>query len=306
MNHEQQLARILGWFSIGLGLPQVAAPRGFAQTIGASGDKDSQALTRLVGARELVAGLGILAQPGAAGWLWARVAGDAMDLALLGSALAAPGTRKNRLVAATVAVLGVTVLDLRASLQMSRRSRTSEDQGARRSEEQSMNVKHAITVNRSPEELYQFWHDFQNLPRFMNHLESVQVTGPGRSHWKAKAPLGSTVEWDAEITEDRPNELIAWRSVAGADVDNNGQVRFVRGPAGRGTEVHVELRYNPPGGAIGATVAKFFGEEPNQQIQDDLRAFKQVMEIGEVLHSDASIHRRPHAAQPPSERELGR
>lgn len=306
MADKQRLARGLGWFSIGLGLPQLLAPRQFAQAIGASGDSDSQFLTRLVGAREIVAGIGILTRSRPVGWLWARVAGDAMDLALLSGALAAPGTQKNRLAAALVSVLGVTFLDLRCSLQLRRRSTTAKMETESPAEAGMMEVKKSITVNRPAEELYQFWRNFENLPRFMNHLESVQVAGEGRSHWKAKAPLGTTVEWDAEVIEDRPNELIAWRSVAGADVDNAGSVRFVRAPAGRGTEIHVELRYDPPGGAIGATIAKLFGEEPNQQVMDDLRAFKQVMEIGEVVHSDASIHRRPHSAQPPSEKELGR
>jgi uncharacterized membrane protein len=162
-----------------------------------------------------------------------------------------------------------------------------------------MHVKKAITVNRSPDEVYRFWHDFQNLPRFMDHLESVKVTGDRRSHWKAKAPAGKTVEWDAEIVEDRPNELIAWRSVDGADVRNSGSVRFVPAPGGRGTEIRVELEYAPPGGVIGATIAKLFGEEPAQQVGSDLRRLKQVLETGEVVKSEATVHGRSHPAQPP-------
>ena len=136
----------------------------------------------------------------------------------------------------------------------------------------------------------------------MSHLESVQADGNGRSHWKAKAPAGMTVEWDAEITEDRPNELIAWRSVGG-QVDNSGSVRFVPAPGGRGTEVHVEMRFDPPGGVLGKWAAKLFGESPEQQVYDDLRHFKQVMETGEVVLSEGSfdgsrIVQRP--AQPPA------
>ena len=164
-----------------------------------------------------------------------------------------------------------------------------------------MHVKKAITVNRPPEEAYTFWHDFRNLPRFMKHLEDVQMTDNGRSHWKAKAPAGTTVEWDAVVVDDRPNELIAWRSLDGADVDNSGSVRFAPAPGGRGTEVRVELHYNPPGGALGATIAKLFGEEPEQQVQDDLRRFKQVLETGEVVYSEATVHGRPHPARPPEE-----
>lgn len=151
-----------------------------------------------------------------------------------------------------------------------------------------MDVKKAVTVNRPAAELYQYWHDFENLPRFMQHLVSVQVDGEKRSHWTAQAPAGATVEWDAEIVADRPDELIAWRSLAGAAVDNAGEVRFAPAPGGRGTEVRVELQYDPPGGALGATVAKLFGEEPAQQVADDLRHFKQVLETGEITQSEAS------------------
>ena len=152
-----------------------------------------------------------------------------------------------------------------------------------------MKVKKVVTIDRSPDELYTFWHNFENLPRFMRHLEAVQVTGDTRSHWKVKGPADKSVEWDAEITEDIPNELIAWRSLEGADVPNSGTVRFTPATGGRGTWVHVELEYDPPGGKLGALVAKIFGEEPEKQVYDDLRAFKQVMELGEVVLSDATI-----------------
>ncbi|WP_406696340.1 SRPBCC family protein [Singulisphaera sp. Ch08] len=124
------------------------------------------------------------------------------------------------------------------AIQLSQRS----DSAVPRWGGREIDVTGSITINRPAEELYRFWRNFENLPRIMTHLESVQVTGDRRSHWKAKAPVGSTVEWDAEITEDRPNELIAWRSLEGADVENSGAVRFVPAPGGRGTEVHVEMR----------------------------------------------------------------
>jgi len=143
-------------------------------------------------------------------------------------------------------------------------------------------VEKSVTINRPAEELYSFWRNFENLPRFMDHLESVRVEGMGRSHWVAKAPAGTTVEWDAEIYNEKENELIAWRSLEGADVDNAGSVRFEAAPEGRGTTVRVSLKYDPPGGLIGSTFAKLFGEEPSQQIEEDLRRFKQVMEAGET------------------------
>ena len=147
-------------------------------------------------------------------------------------------------------------------------------------------VEKSLTINRSPEELYQFWRNFENLPRFMNHLEAVRVTGEGRSHWVAKAPAGTTVEWDAEVYNEKENEMIAWRSLEGSDVDNAGSVHFTRASGGRGTEVRVVLKYDPPGGKVGSLVAKLFGEEPEQQIQEDLRRFKQLMETGETATTE--------------------
>lgn len=143
-------------------------------------------------------------------------------------------------------------------------------------------VEKSVTINQSPEKLYRFWHNFENLPRFMNHLEAVHVTGQNRSHWVAKAPAGTTVEWDAEVYNEKEGELIAWRSLEGADVDNAGSVRFEADPAGRGTIVRVALKYDPPGGTIGKIVAKLFGEAPDQQVEEDLRRFKQLMEAGET------------------------
>lgn len=151
-----------------------------------------------------------------------------------------------------------------------------------------MEVKEAITINRSPEELYQYWHNFEQLPRFMNHLEAVDVIDEKRSHWKAKAPAGKKVEWDAEIVEDQPNESIRWRSLPGADVENSGAVRFERAPGGRGTIVKVEMQYNPPAGALGAGIAKLYGEEPDQQVWEDLHRLKQLLETGEIVRSDGS------------------
>jgi uncharacterized membrane protein len=153
-------------------------------------------------------------------------------------------------------------------------------------------------VNRSPEECYRFWHDFENFPRFMSHLESVRVTGERRTHWIAKAPAGTNVEWDAEIVSDQPEQSISWRSLPGADVENSGTVRFERAPGNRGAIVRVELEYDPPGGVLGKAVAKLFGEEPQQQVDDDVRKFKQIIETGDVAKSEASIHTGMHPAQP--------
>jgi uncharacterized membrane protein len=147
---------------------------------------------------------------------------------------------------------------------------------------EGIKVERTVTVNRPAAELYRFWRNFANLPRFMDHLQSVQVLDRNRSHWVAKGPAGRSVAWDAEIITERENELIGWRSLPNADVSNAGSVHFTPAPGGRGTEVKVVLEYAPPAGRLGAAVAGLFGEAPENQVREDLRRFKQTMEAGEV------------------------
>jgi uncharacterized membrane protein len=173
----------------------------------------------------------------------------------------------------------------------------------RRPRLRSLHLAKVITVNRPVNEVYEFWRDLENLPRFMSHLESVRVSD-GRSHWRVKAPAGLSLEWDAAIIEDRPNEVLSWRTLEGAAVVHTGSVRFLGAPGGRGTEVLVDLQYDIPGGKLGAALAKAFGQDPAEQITDDLRHFKQVMEAGEVVHSDASIRRGSHPARPSKASEV--
>ncbi|HEX8736373.1 MAG TPA: SRPBCC family protein [Pyrinomonadaceae bacterium] len=154
-----------------------------------------------------------------------------------------------------------------------------------------IHVTKSVTINKSPAELYQFWHNFENLPQFMTHLEAVTVLDEKRSHWKAKAPLGTSVEWDAEITSDIENERIGWVSTEGSQIPNSGVVEF-RPTSNRGTELRVVLTYEPPAGEIGALFAKLFGEEPNQQVSEDLRRFKQLMESGTIMTVDGQTSGR--------------
>ena len=301
----ERLARGLGLFSLGLGLAQVVAPRGVARMIGLEDDDNNRDTMFACGLREITSGVGLLSRPQSAGWAWTRVGGDVMDLALLGSALGSPNTNKTRVAAATAAVVGVTALDVMAGSGLSARGdgglagRLAGGSAAGTAGAMGIHVTKQVTVNKPPAECYAFWKDFRNLPRFMSHLESVEVLDERHSRWTAKAPAGGTVTWDAETVFDRPNELIGWRSLEGADVPNTGSVRFTPAPGGRGTEIIVELRYDPPGGRVGAAIAKLFGEEPSQQVGGDLRRFKQVMELGEVFRSDASVHRGMHPARPP-------
>ncbi|MEO6889813.1 MAG: SRPBCC family protein [Ktedonobacteraceae bacterium] len=147
---------------------------------------------------------------------------------------------------------------------------------------QSLKVIKSVTIDSSPEELYRYWRNFENLPRFMTHLETVKNVSDTRSHWVAKAPAGQTVAWDAQVTDEQPGGFIAWQSLEGADIDNSGSVRFESTPANRGTVVTVMLEYNPPAGKPGSVVATLFGQEPEQQVREDLRHFKEIMETGEI------------------------
>ncbi|HEY8608521.1 MAG TPA: SRPBCC family protein [Noviherbaspirillum sp.] len=271
----ERLANALGWFSIGLGLAQVLAPSRVSRAIGVA---DNPALMRAVGVRELTAGVGILTQRRPANWLWSRVAGDMMDLAMLANAARSPYARRDRIGLAAVAVAGITALDLLSSME--NQQRKLHGQGPTATGE--IRVEKAITINRPAADCYRMWRDFENFPRFMKHLESVQATGDDRQHWVAKGPAGSTVEWDAEVTADDPDRYLAWRSLEGSQVDNQGTVRFEPAPGGRGTIVRVVMSYRPPGGVAGALAAKLFGEEPSMQMDEDLRRFKWLIETGEI------------------------
>jgi uncharacterized membrane protein len=304
----ERVSRGLGWLSLGIGIASAARPDLVGRLIGVETPERltrlfgfdnhdrHRGILRLVGLREIVQGAGLLTASQPTGWVWSRVASDVMDLAYLGLQLSScEAKRRDRLIGTIAAVSGITIVDLVTALALSRGTR---GMGSGR----GIRTTKTVTINRSPEEVYQFWHDFRNLPRFMGHLESVQVTGPTRSHWRTRAPAGRTVEWDAEMVDDRPNELIAWRSLPNADVPNSGQVRFRPAPGGRGTEVEVDLWYDPPGGKIGSTIARLLGEEPGQQVSDDLRRLKQVLETGEVIRSDATVQGTglpQHPAQPP-------
>jgi uncharacterized membrane protein len=280
-DNRDRLVRGLGWFSIGLGLAELLAPRMMCRTIGI---KPRTGLLRLLGLREIASGVGLLTQPNKAAWMKSRVAGDAMDLGLMGFGFLDGRTNRGQLAVATAAVASVTALDVVCSNELSEGAgmgppRPGKTRGA-------VQLKHTLIVNRPPEELYRVWRNFEELPRFMHHVISVSQTDSGNWHWTVKGPAGLQVEWDAEITDDRPGELIAWRSLPNADVDNTGTVSFERAPGGRGTMVRVELSYRPPAGKTGATVAKLLGQSPEKQVTVDLLRFKQMVETGEIARTE--------------------
>lgn len=212
-----------------------------------------------------------------------------------GGLLALYGTRRKDLAGAALAAVGAVLVgrgasghcDVYEGLGLS----TADDGIALRKQHgeaavldasRAIKVERSVTIALPAAELYRFWRNFENLPRIMRHLESVTVVDSTRSRWKAKAPAGTSVEWDAEIHNEIANELIAWKSVDEAQVPNAGSVHFAEAPGGRGTEVKVVLDYQPPAGKVGRLVARLFGEEPGQQVREDLRRFKAVMETGEA------------------------
>jgi uncharacterized membrane protein len=156
---------------------------------------------------------------------------------------------------------------------------------------QGCHVERSIVVMRDPAELYSFWRELENLPRVMKHLKNVDSQDRRRSHWVATGPMGKSVEWDAEIFNDVENELIAWRSVPGGDVDTAGSVRFEPIGAGQGTRVTVNLKYDPPAGKIGAWVASFLGHDAETMVAEDLGRFKLLAETG--ASARAASHPRP-------------
>jgi len=159
---------------------------------------------------------------------------------------------------------------------------TADDTRAALRGPRGVNVLESVTINRPIEQLYRFWRNLENLPQFMSHLESVEKVTDTISHWRAKGPAGSVLEWNAEIFNEVPNKLIAWRSLEGADVVSAGSVNFDQAAAGRGTRVTVHLQYSPLGGKVGAALARLFGADAETEIREDLRRFKQLLEAGEV------------------------
>ncbi|MDT5175541.1 MAG: hypothetical protein QOG37_2792 [Mycobacterium sp.] len=276
------LVKGLGAASLGLGLSEVLAPSGIAALAGVDETPRSRAVIRALGVRECGHAAALLL--GSEKLVWTRVAGDVLDIAVLAAGVASrgPGRRRRGIIAAAaLSVIGGA--DLYAALRTTRNN-----QARHASTERHHTLRAAVTVQRSPEDVYGFWRDLENLPEFMYHLKSVTAADAGRSHWVANAPVGQPVQWDAEIIQDEPGKRIAWQSVPGTGISNSGCVDFTSDNSGNGTEVRVTMAYQLPGGVLGKAAATLLGESPDQQVNDDLRRFKQIIETGQVLRSDGS------------------
>ncbi len=301
-----QLVRALGWFSLALGLAQLASPQRVARAIGVGDDARTTSTMRMLGLREIASGVGILSQPNPASWLWGRVGGDLIDLTLLGKALSSDHNDGNRIRATSALVAGVAALDAFASLRASgaRGDAASADplahpaHDAGRMLDPQPRIASAITINAPVADVFAFWEGFQNLPRFMSSLATVELLGDRQSRWTATLPGGMSVVWDVTITESVPNERIAWRSDEGAGVPTAGQVRFAPAPGGRGTEVIFEAELDPPGGELGAKFAGLFSDPLGVKLNNDLRRAKQLIELGDIVVSDDSARQGPNPARP--------
>jgi uncharacterized membrane protein len=270
-NGAHTLARALGWFSIGLGLTELLAPRKLGRAIGFS--ENDIALLPLMGLREIATGAGVLAPKNPRLGIRARVAGDLIDLALLNRAFQSPDSAPDRVLAAAAAVAGVTALDVLCAVQLP-------------SETQPITpVRASVAINRSAEELYTFFRNFGNLPRVFQHVSDVQAPSDRRSHWVVTGPAGAKLEWDAEITEEVPNESLRWRALPNSDVDAEGRLVLKQLPQGHGTLVTLEVQY-PARGARARVISKVFDVALEQRIKNDLRRWKQLMETGEIATTE--------------------
>lgn len=265
---DHHMGKGLGWFSIGLGLAEIVAPNTVARMIGVP---PSPTTLRIVGIREILSGVGLLTQPDASGWRWTRVAGDVMDLALLGKSATQEGSDRNKIARTAMAVLGVTAVDVAAGVQSRARTEQGDDRGVLRA---------AVTIDRTPEECYLAWLDLEILQRIMSLVTSIESTGDNTTRWSAERPDGTSVAWDSEYTERVPNERIAWRSLPGSELQTIGMVSFEPAPGNRGTIVRLESTIDSGGRGL---IGRMFGKV---KFQKDLHRFKQLLETGTIPTTD--------------------
>jgi uncharacterized membrane protein len=271
-------------------MTEVLAPGLIARAIGLPAGRASDGTIRAMGLREIASGLAVLARPNASTAMWTRVAGDAIDLALLSRTFRVPGAQRRRTALAAAGVIGVTVADAFVASRLRARA------AGRGGDDRPIRAAAAVTIARPIREVYDFWRRVENFPRFMRYLDAVEDLGGGRSRWRVTGPAGVPVEWEAQIISDQDNHMISWQSVPGSTIENRGAVRFEPAPAGRGTEVHAEISYDPPAGELGHAAAWIFGRSPRQQMREGLRRVKQILETGEIPLSDGPGLSRP--AQP--------
>jgi uncharacterized membrane protein len=261
----------LGWLSVGLGVAALLAPRKISRL---SGIRNHAGLMQLIGVRELVSGAGLLTQPDKTPWLWARVVGDALDLAVLATSHSQSNRGRTRALGTATVLAAITAADVAASLKQS---------NVRwRSGAPDVYLERSIIVNKTPQECYVYWRDLRNVSKFTRRLENVTPLQAGRSRLTLKGPGGVKFEWTVELIEDTPGQRLRWRSEEGATLKHAGSANFRAAPGNRGTMVTLAIHYCAPGGSVGSALARFLGPDPFGEIGEDLRRFKQLIETGEI------------------------
>ena len=285
-------APLRAWLSIGIGAASLLGAAGAARLIGARPTRANRLAFAAIGLCDLAYGLSLFGNRSRKSLAWLRVAADVANLGVLGTRFAPQKLRGPRFAGLIAAGAGLTVVDALAAARNGNH--------ARQHSHPSVYINATTTIRKSPDEVYAFWRDFSNIPRFMRHVGNVTEV-QGNTTWEAHASLGPSLTWEAQIVSDRPGEEIRWRSTETSLLANHGAVYFRNAPGGRGTEVHVHLGFEPPLGAVGAGIAKLIRALPREQLAADLRRLKQLLELGEIVRSDASIHRGRHPAQPSAE-----
>lgn len=272
---SEPMVRALGWLSVGLGLAALLAPRRLGAWTGLDG---RTALLRAVGTRELLSGAGLLTRPQNCGWVWARVLGDLIDMAVLVRFSGRSSRHRKRALSSLAVVSAIASVDLGTAVQRTRvRSSAAPP---------DIYLERSILVNKSPEECYAFWRDFTNLARFIARVASIRAVGERRARWHVRLPGGRDLQWDSEITAEAPPQRIQWRALSGAPFQHAGAVVFEPAPGKRGTLVRLSMHYRAPAGGVGAAVAQWLGPDPFGQVRENLRRFKQLIETGEIATTE--------------------
>lgn len=269
---SEAMVRGLGWLSVGLGLTALLAPRELGSYTGLKG---RTALLRVTGARELLSGLGLLTRPENCGWIWARVLGDLIDLAVLAGASGRSSRGRGRALASLGVVSAITAFDLGTAVQRTR----LKSSGARAPD---IYLERSLLINKSPAECYAFWRDISNLARFTARVVSITALDERRARWIVALPGQRQLQWDSELTVEVPGQRIQWRALSGAPFQHAGAVVFEAAPGKRGTLVKVSMHYKAPGGSIGAGLVQWLGPDPFGEVRENLRRFKQLIETGEI------------------------
>lgn len=279
----------IGLLGLGVGLFGLIAPGRVARLLGAKDCTRTRRMIALASLGQVTAAVGALTQRRLGPWLWARVASDTLDVAMITHATHLGAIPVRRALLAGAGLAGVGWVAASTSLRTARLAPNASARGF------SVNV--AITIQRTTHEVYHAWRDLQSFPRFMSHVESVQLEG-GTVRFRARLPAGVPLEWEVKLTDDVPGSRISWESTPDSVLRNHGTVTFVPAPGNRGTEMRVILHYEAPAGALGQAFMKLSSALPREQMRADLRRFKQILETGSVMHSDASVHAGPHPARP--------